>query len=154
MTELRLRIEHAGSRGVANVEPEKAVLSYGRPFIGVDRPKGYRQRRKQACFGNAATLAFTGRGTYVEGFVTRKDGGLIIPHAWVTLDGEQAIDTTLPDAPEHFYFGIPFPKELVVEWCVRRRNVAYELLDSDDSAELRALMRLLDQQIAGGFRCP
>jgi hypothetical protein len=53
-----------------NIEAELEVITKGQPFIGIERPKGYRhQRAIKQCFWNAADAAMGGRGTYVEGFV-------------------------------------------------------------------------------------
>jgi hypothetical protein len=51
----------------------REVVAHGRPYIGVDRPKGYRKRKPKQCFWNAAHLALTDRGTYVEGYAIRDD---------------------------------------------------------------------------------
>ncbi len=34
----------------SNIKVERAVLKYGRRFIGIPRPKGYRLRAKNQCF--------------------------------------------------------------------------------------------------------
>jgi hypothetical protein len=106
----------------------RAVLDYGRPYIGIDRPKGYRQRKAKACFGNAALLALEERGAYVEGFAMSFDQPAF-HHAWITLDAKHAIDTTLPNATERQYFGILFPKRIVFEQAQRRGGDAGKLLD-------------------------
>ncbi len=54
--------------GYTGVTIEPYVIEHGRPFTGVRRPKGYRQRAAKQCFRNAAMLAVDGRGTYVEGY--------------------------------------------------------------------------------------
>jgi hypothetical protein len=94
-------------RGTAR---ERIVLEYGRPFIGIARPRGYRRQwMVKQCFRNAGILADEGRGTYCEGFVLGPPDFLFpIHHAWITLDGKTAIDVTLPNASECWYFGIPF----------------------------------------------
>ena len=39
------------------------------PFIGIERPKGFRhQRAMKQCFRNAGELTSDERGIYVEGF--------------------------------------------------------------------------------------
>jgi hypothetical protein len=44
-----------------------------------------------------------------SGFVLTPPGYFMcIHHAWITLDGKTAIDVTLPNASECWYFGIPF----------------------------------------------
>jgi hypothetical protein len=88
---------------------EKAVLKYGRPFTGIERSKGYRQRKMKDCFSNSADVAFDGRGFYVEGFaLAPTNSAWPVHHGWNTKDGVHAIDVTYKDAPKHQYFGIPF----------------------------------------------
>ena len=87
-------------------EADRLILQYGRPFFGIKRPKNYRPRAPKACFLNAFNLAMEERGTYCEGVSVGKSLGF--HHAWITLDGEHAIDVTLPDAQDHSYFGIAF----------------------------------------------
>jgi hypothetical protein len=49
------------------------------------------------------------------------DGAFL--HGWITLDGTDAVDVTLPDGPEHKYFGISFGepalKRLMLEMTVK-----------------------------------
>src|SRR5262245_34286586 len=95
---------------------EETVLKYGRGYIGIERPKGFRhQRARKQCFRNAAEAALRGRGQYVEGYTLNRTDHLhmIFQHAWITLDGVHAIDQTLPDAPAHDYFGIPFSNDVI-----------------------------------------
>jgi hypothetical protein len=95
-------------RGNSDAPIWQAVADHGRPYIGIDRPKGFRQRALKQCYANAGRLAMAGRGIYVEGFATISQGD-ITPHAWITLDGLHAIDPTWSMAPSHFYYGIQFP---------------------------------------------
>jgi hypothetical protein len=94
-----------------NVDAERLVLEYGRPFNGIPRPKGYRQRSQKRCFANAQILADTDRGIYCEGFAIAPESGPAFQHGWITLDGANAIDVTLQAAHEVKYFGIPFEHE-------------------------------------------
>jgi hypothetical protein len=91
-----------------NVEKENIVLEYGRPFVGIARPEGYCQWERKQCFSNAGDLAESGQGTYCEGFTIWPPFYEPFHHAWITLDGKSAIDVTLPNATECWYFGIPF----------------------------------------------
>jgi hypothetical protein len=52
-----------------------------------------RRRAAKACFSNAYTLTMEKGGTYCEGIPVGKSFGF--HHAWITLDGEHAIDVTL-----------------------------------------------------------
>ena len=76
-----------------------AVLEHGRPYVGISRPKGYRKLKDKKCFYNAGKLALANRGTYVEGFTGFGSALFPIHHAWLTLDGEHAIDVTWADDP-------------------------------------------------------
>ncbi len=107
-------------------EPEQAarlklLFKRGRYYRGIKRPKGYRQRKSGTCFYNAQDLAVCNRGRYVEGVAyarTSTNGWIGMHHAWITLDGETAIDVTYPDAEAHNYFGIEFPtSEIAERWC-------------------------------------
>jgi hypothetical protein len=98
---------HRGAIGT-DAEADKLILQYGRPFTGIKRPKGYRDRAQKKCFLNAVNLTTAKRGTYCEGFAASVGSSFIFHHAWITLDGEHAIDVTLSDAEDHFYFGIAF----------------------------------------------
>jgi hypothetical protein len=115
VAELRARV----SFSLGNVAVEEAVLAYGRPFIGVSRPKGYRQRGAKRCFANAGNLALCERGIYVEGFALGR--GIAIHHAWITLDGVHAIDVTWDrQASDCHYYGIPFSNDVLRRLALRR----------------------------------
>lgn len=108
-----------GMRRGGNVRVEEAVLNHGRPFIGVERPTGYPLRKRKQCFANAGYLAYNSLGLYVEGFVS-SPGQPPVHHAWVTLDGVNAIDVTLREPPtDCLYFGVPFPLEVLQKWIER-----------------------------------
>ncbi len=128
--ELHQRIDFEQRAQVGNVAVEKAVLECGQFFLGIQRPKQFRKRKEQNCFGNAADLALNGRGIYVEGFATvsfpignQQRNGLpsIAHHAWITLDGCHAIDVTWrADPADCRYFGIPFSQRVLERWIARR----------------------------------
>jgi hypothetical protein len=48
----------------------RAVAEYGRPYVGIPRPKQYRKRKAKTCFYSAGHLALKERGTYVEGYAS------------------------------------------------------------------------------------
>ena len=103
---------------------EPAVLKYGRAFIGINRPKGYRQRAAKNCYLNSFYLADAERGVYVDGFSLLPDQGLLFRHAWITLDGIHAVDVTLRHpAPECHFFGIPFSLEILSAEVVARQGL-------------------------------
>ncbi len=110
--------------GTAGELGERAVLELGRPFTGVVRPKGYRRGTPGQCFRKAWRLAYDRRGTYVEGFALTKSG-LLDHHAWITLDGFNALDVTWPDPRGSFYFGIPFSLTVLGKWSVRKKHFGF-----------------------------
>jgi hypothetical protein len=83
------------------------LCANGKLFTGVKRPKGFRQMKRKECFRNSQSLACEARATYVEGLCMGRLG-VAFAHGWLTLDGERAIDVTLPDAENYAYFGISF----------------------------------------------
>jgi hypothetical protein len=128
---LKLRRQIIWGRTFGNVKVEEAVLEHGRPFIGIKRPKGYRLGPVRDCCVNAGDLALRGPGIYVEGFAMTKFNYLI-QHAWITLDGVQAIDVTLREHPSDvLYFGIPFSLEVLLRWICKRGH--WTLLDALDT---------------------
>jgi hypothetical protein len=86
------------------------------------RPKGYRLGRKKGCFAKAGDLALLDRGTYVEGFALIP-GFLVTHHAWLTLDGTNAVDVAWRwPAPKNHYFGIAFPKTVLSQFVDRTEH--------------------------------
>jgi hypothetical protein len=76
----------------------------------------------------------------VEGFASTPTGGVPIHHACLTLDGIHAIDVTLKNAPDCYFFGIPFSREVLQRWISRRRK--WTLLDaSDPDQEIEELLQ-------------
>ena len=75
-------MRHIGRSFGSNTNVEKAVLKYGRPFIGTARPKGYRQRARKECFLNSFGLADSERGFYVKCYGLHYNYSLF-QHAWV-----------------------------------------------------------------------
>jgi hypothetical protein len=114
-------VRHGSAFCSAAPEIQNAILEDGRPFVGIGRPKGYRQRKQKECFRNAFNLSLGGRGVYVEGFVI---SNAVFYHAWVTLDGVHAIEVTLRDAPDCHYIGVPFSPKVILRWIVRRGDMA------------------------------
>jgi hypothetical protein len=104
----------------------RAVLAYGRPFTGVVRPTGYRPRAEGRCFYNAGRLACEQRGTYVEGFALSLGGADPVHHAWLTLDGSDAVDVTWRGPiPQCHYFGIQFHTEVLARFCRQGQGRRY-----------------------------
>jgi hypothetical protein len=112
------RKQHGVPPSKVHLTVEEVVLKYGRAYIGIERPKGFRrQRAREHCFMNAADAALRGRGQYVEGYALNRPDHLrmIFHHAWITVDGVHAIDQTLADAPAHDYFGVPFANDVLTK---------------------------------------
>jgi hypothetical protein len=108
MTALEAMLHHRAEQPLLSREVYAYVLRHGKAFRWAPRPKGFRHQRKMRnCFGNATEAAQANRGTYVEGFALSAKSELEVHHAWLTLDGETAIDQTWND-PEAVYFGVPF----------------------------------------------
>ena len=57
-----------------NVQTQRLVLKFGRPFKGIKRPKGIRLGRKKLCFSNAMNLVDQDGPTYVEGYALNRSG--------------------------------------------------------------------------------
>jgi hypothetical protein len=95
-----------------------ALKKSGKEFTPIERPKGYRrQRRLSDCFHNAADIALRDHNaTFVEGVAW--DMGCGFHHAWITLDGEHAIDQTWP-TPGAAYFGIAVPTKQLAHVIAR-----------------------------------
>jgi hypothetical protein len=104
--------------------------------LGAERPKAWRQRAPKQCFRNASNLAFDKKCLYVEGFALARVDGLMIHHAWVTIDGVHALDPTWADATVCAYFGIAFRAELVGRALNSCRQ--YGLLDPLDTTLLES----------------
>jgi len=96
------------------------LCARGKLYIGSKRPKGFRQMRRKECFSNSQIIAtleswrdrgWSRRPRYVEGLCTGAGG--TFAHGWLTLDGQRAIDVTLPDAEQRAYFGIEISHAVV-----------------------------------------
>jgi hypothetical protein len=108
----------------------RAALKYGRPYTGTQRPPGLRLRGAKRCYVNAGILALEKHvGTYVEGFAMTATPPPF-QHAWITLDGTDAVDVTLRHPPSDcLYFGIPMSNETISRF-IRRTQHWGPLLDS------------------------
>jgi len=95
------------------------LCANGKLFTGIKRPSGFRQMKRKECFRNSQRLAIDGRATYVEGLCVDGILGVAFAHGWLTLDGEHAIDVTLPDAENHAYFGIAFAKVTLAKAIIK-----------------------------------
>ena len=95
-----------------------ALEKSGKEFTPIARPKGYRRQRRQGdCFHNAADIALRDpKATFVEGVAW--DMGCGFHHAWITLDGEHAIDQTWPKLGKA-YFGIAVPTKQLAHVIAR-----------------------------------
>jgi hypothetical protein len=103
---LRLAI-HVGFECTA----ERLVLSKGREFFGIKRPKGFRLMASKQCFRNAFILASEERGCYCEGFAASLTDGIRFRHAWVSRGDGAAIDVTLRNPEEYVYLGLQFSQK-------------------------------------------
>jgi hypothetical protein len=112
-----------GDAAAMHLAAEQAAFDHlcanGKLFIGIKRPKGFRQMRRKDCFRNAQSLAIDGRATYVEGLCLGHSG-IAVAHGWLTLDGEHAIDVTWPDAESCAYFGIAFDDNVALAKAISK----------------------------------
>jgi hypothetical protein len=104
---------------------ERFVLRNGKAYT--PRKRIGRKRKAKECFSNATQAVWDRGGTYVEGFVARNDFWLPLLHAWVTIDGSDAMDPTL-DAKNYQYYGVEFSNRVLNRELVRNKH--YGLLDT------------------------
>ena len=148
-----LRILETGSVATMGAYVERAVVALGRPYIGLERPKGFRKGRNKECFINADRLANEGKGTYVEGFAISPDWDKLIHHAWVTTDGSNAIEVTWKhQANACHYFGIPFPLPILARWEIRLNY--FGVLDCEPSVQDELLAELKAANLAASMGVP
>lgn len=91
---------------------EGLILHYGKPYTWAPKPKGVRFGKVKECFSNASRMIIgSDRFNVVEGYAA----GLIpTMHAWLTEDGEHAVEVTWRQAQNpHEYYGIAFANEYV-----------------------------------------
>jgi hypothetical protein len=87
---------------------DRFLLRNGQEFA--PRKRIGRRRPPKACFANARHFVMSHpEATYVEGLVFTKVG-IPAPHAWVTTNGNDAMDPTL-DAQGRSYWGVKFTTE-------------------------------------------
>lgn len=130
---------------------ERALLAHGRLFTGIPKPKGFpRYRAPKQCYRNAGLIAIYDereRGyRYVEGFAYDPDFDFLFQHAWVTLDGEHAIDPTLPFDSKQLYFGLEIPTKVLGAALVELKQ--RRLLDLEIVPSLRSYLDGLAGKVA------
>jgi len=106
-----------------DAEADRLILQYGRPFVGIKRPEGFSRGPRKECYLNSYDLITIPGATYCEGFAI--GNSLEFHHAWITCDGEHAIDVTLPDGQEHSYFGIEFRSDQFEQFAISRMTDGY-----------------------------
>jgi hypothetical protein len=103
-------------------ETQKLVLAFGKPYVGIRRPRGFRIGRRKKCFLNAALAVcdpdreeFYPTLSYVEGYAALP-GMPPFHHAWVALDDQHAVELTVKDNPlDMIFFGVSFSRSEVME---------------------------------------
>lgn len=100
---------------------QRFVLRNGKEYQPVKRIG--RKGAPKECFSNATNVVLckpvADGWRYVEGFALHREHPLMaFHHAWVTTNGDDAMDPTL-DADEYWYHGIAFDKPTVVEHIER-----------------------------------
>jgi hypothetical protein len=126
-----------------NTDVQKLVLKYGRPFSPGPRPIGIRQRTSKQCFMNSFLVAEEGRAFYVEGYALKisSPSKHAFQHAWNTLDGIRAFDTTLKDNSDCLYLGVVVPVGLVGEELFKVGHYIPFLDARKPFAEMEALLQ-------------
>ena len=102
---------------------ERFVLRNGRAFT--PRKRIGRRRKARHCFQNSTHFISEQDGEYVEGYV---DCIIPIHHAWVTINGTDAMDLTLKDTEDREYFGVVFSREVLWEEMLKTGH--YGILDT------------------------
>jgi hypothetical protein len=118
-----------------NPAPEviDALRGRGREYAAIPRPKGFRrQMEKKECFHNAFTKASKRKeARYVEDLAFTPVPCIWLPHAWLTIDGVNAIDQTWPYVEGIRYFGIELPFKEVAGTAARRGWIGSALAPDD-----------------------
>ena len=93
------------------------------------------------CFSNSTEFVVRKRqGTYVEGYALSKKFPIMpIHHAWVTMDGNDAMDLTL-NAEDYEYFGVTFDNDTL--WAELRKLKRYGILDTGFGLNHELMFRL------------
>jgi hypothetical protein len=115
------------------------VLRNGKAYTPTKRI-GRKMEMKQ-CFANSyKTVLRKTDWSYVEGFTIHRERPLMaIHHAWVTTNGNDAMDPTL-NAAEYDYFGIAFDRMTMIEETARNRF--YGILDTGLGMNVRLMFGL------------
>jgi hypothetical protein len=124
---------------------QRFVVRNGRPFTPTKRIG--RKRKARMCFMNSTHFALDNCvSTYVEGYaLSKKLPVMPIPHAWVTMDGTDAMDLTL-DAEGYEYFGVVFERDVLRRELLKLRH--YGLLDTGFGIN-HELMFQMDPELEG-----
>lgn len=106
---------------------QRFVLRNGKAFAPVKRIG--RKGTPKHCFSNATRFALDKcSGSYVEGFALNKKLPLMpIHHAWVTINGDDAMDPTL-NSIDYEYFGVVFAESTLRRELIKLKH--YGLLDT------------------------
>lgn len=114
---------------------ERFILRNGKTYA--PRSRIGRKRQAKQCFANSTRFVLDNGGSYVEGYTLGM--GLPIHHAWVTMNGNDAMDPTL-EASTHEYFGVEFGKALLQRELLRKET--YGLLDDGIFLNARLMFEL------------
>jgi hypothetical protein len=118
---------------------QRFVIRNGKPFT--PRKRIGRKRKAKMCFSNSTDFVVRNRrGTYVEGYALSKKLPIMpIHHAWVTVDGNDAMDLTL-NAWDYEYFGVTFDNDTL--WAELRKLKRYGILDTGLGLNHELMFRL------------
>ena len=123
--------------GWAYATSDELLLRHGRLYRPVPRPSDVRRGAPNDCFRNATDIATERRYTYVEGYANGARCIIPVHHAWVTVDGETAVDPTWDDGA--VYFGVAFDIDWL--WDFLGRTGYFGVLDSFRVDLLAELLR-------------
>lgn len=82
------------------------IVENGHAYRGTPLPAGVKRWPVGSCIPGAQDFEDRGVGRFVSGFVLRPGTRTPIHHAWVTPDGNRALDPTLPDPRDNLYWGL------------------------------------------------
>jgi hypothetical protein len=101
---------------------EELVLDCGFQMRVQPLPPTIEKGRPKECYWNCQKLVFENPNlTYVEGFMFMEDTKILINHAWLLTENQEAVDPTINHKGNH-YFGVAFN----IDWLISFFRVRYQ----------------------------
>jgi hypothetical protein len=126
-------------------ETQRFVVDFGRPYVGLKQPKGFRFGPPKKCFQKATDAILncderlSKELSYVEGYAL-VPGQMPIHDAWVAFKNLQAVELTVRSNPlEMAFFGVSFSRSEVVELV--QKSGEYGFLDYPISPAVYEVVR-------------